>query len=233
MKIKLVSLLLLSLLLINFTSCEECDCGRNCGKDCRCGKDNCMCKMNGNDSNTNTGSENNGEQDKDENNSEQDKGEHDINKKYKYVFAYVFSDDLLKFVTPVITIDYDGAESKVYTINQGNIASAENGITYSSMSIYVTPVWSKIWWIGAAYTKSMSGTLTVTYEKKDVDYSNYNASELNLINEAFVDSTIVKSNVISSSSKYHMYISLSIGNNKKSLEEVIDEIVAKPITAKF
>lgn len=145
--------------------------------------------------------------------------------KHKYLFGYAYSDDLLKFLTPTITIALDGQEPVTYTIKDGNNNTAEDKISYAGISLSVSPKWAKIWWLGSIYNTAQKGSITISYERKDIDYSAYDelgiTSSLNLLSKPFVDKTTSASTI-----SIHNWISITIGS--WSLEDIIDNIVSSP-----
>ena len=154
------------------------------------------------------------------------------NDKYRYVFGYAYSEDLLKFLTPTIILTLDGQEPVVYSITDGNNSSAEEGIKFDNISISVNPTWATLWWIGKRYASEQKGTIQITYEPKEVDYSVYNdvdiSSLFNFISNPFVDKSSGGLSMCN-----HSWFSITIGQKRK-LKEVIDEIIeSKSNTVSF
>lgn len=143
--------------------------------------------------------------------------------KYQYVFGYAYSEDLLKFLTPTITVTINGKEPQVYKIEDGNNTSAEDHISYADISISVSPTWATIWWLGKRFETEQEGTVTVTYERTNIDYSAYDEiglSLLNLLSKPFVDKSSGSWSI-----NTHTWSSITIGK-QKTLKETIDEIVS-------
>ncbi len=145
--------------------------------------------------------------------------------KYQYVFGYVYSEDLLKFLTPTITVTLEGTAPVKYTIEDGNHSSTEDRINYGDLSIVMATDSASVWWIGQSFSAEQKGDIQITYERKDVDYSLYDdvdiSSLYNLMSKPFVDQS--RGSLTISTHAWTM-ITIPIGGGLK-LEEIIDNIV--------
>ncbi len=142
---------------------------------------------------------------------------------YRCVFGYLYSKDLLMFLTPKITIDLDGKEPMVYTLNQGNNTPTEDGIKYNNISISSGPSGATYWWIGKEFDSKQSGTVTISYEKTDIDYSEYdNLTNLpfNFWSRPFVS----QAKVGSTSINHYTWISINLGTGD-TLSKIIENII--------
>lgn len=148
------------------------------------------------------------------------------------VFAYVFNKELLDFLTPCINVTVDGSESISLPFNSSDIVSTKGGIDYKSLTISFGNKNLCVWWGGIQREGlSSSGTMKVTFKKKDVDYSKY-SNDLELHSKPIVATGKVKANSNTINMTSYNSISITIGSQDKNLEKLVNKI-AEGETVKF
>lgn len=151
------------------------------------------------------------------------------------IIGFVYSKELLDFVTPHLLFLPSGKKEFEIDIDDGVMLSNEQFFKYKSISANILSAKNnEMWWFGTQFEGlNQSGEFELTFTKKNTDYSLYNP-ELNLTLTTFARA----GNVKKGENPYNAYnlfdINISIGNAlSKTLEQKIDELVSKKYTKKF
>ena len=90
------------------------------------------------------------------------------------ICGYMFSEDVLKFLEPLITVYVDGLDPIEIPVTKEDMISAENSLKFTSTTVSMSPKSNYYCWKGIQIPqKNIQGHITVTYKEKFEDYSEF------------------------------------------------------------